>query len=69
MLISKVDPRSAAAQAGVRPGMLLTHVERKPITEAESFDKVVGGLSKGQQVLLQLKTPEGNGVFVVVKLN
>ncbi|MFM8931780.1 MAG: PDZ domain-containing protein, partial [Gemmataceae bacterium] len=69
VLISKVDPRSAAAQAGIRAGMLLTHVERKPVSDTESFDKVVAGLSKGQQVLLQLRTPEGNGVFVVVKLN
>lgn len=69
VLINKVDLRSAAAQAGIRAGMLLTHVERKPVSDTESFDKVVAGLSKGQQVLLQLRTPEGNGVFVVVKLN
>jgi serine protease Do len=68
VVVSKVDPNSAAAAAGIRPGMLVTHVERKPVGDVESFDKVVSGLSKGQQVLLQLRTPEGNGVFVVVKL-
>lgn len=67
VVISKVDPGSAAAVAGIRPGMLLTHVERKPVQDADAFAKVVEGLNKGQQVLLQLRTPEGNAIFVVVK--
>jgi hypothetical protein len=38
------------------------------VADTDSFDKVVASLAKGQQVLLQLRTPEGNGVFMVVKL-
>ena len=68
VLVSKVLPNSPAAVAGVRPGLLLTHIERKPVADTDSFDKVVASLAKGQQVLLQLRTPEGNGVFMVVKL-
>lgn len=67
VLVTQVERGSAAEQAGIRPGLLLTHVEKKVVSGLDSFTRVTAGLTSGQQVLLQLRTPEGNALFLVVK--
>lgn len=67
VIITEVEPRSAAAEAGLRPGMLITRVERKPVPDAATFEKVVGALDAKADVLVQAVTPEGASLLVVVK--
>ncbi len=67
VIITEVEPRSPAAEAGLRPGMLVTRVERKPVPDAATFEKVVGALDTKADVLVQAVTPEGANLLVVIK--
>ena len=67
VIITEVEPRSPAAEAGLRPGMLVTRVERKPVPDAATFERVVGALDAKADVLVQAVTPEGASLLVVVK--
>ena len=67
VLITDVDPESAAGRAGLRSGMLILQVDGKPVkTVAEvqtAFDK--SSLAKGY--LLQVRSPQGGTMYVLVK--
>ena len=67
VLITDVDPASAAGRAGLRSGMLILQVDGKPVkTVAEvqiAFDK--SSLAKGY--LLQVRSPQGGTMYVLVK--
>ncbi|MBU6293544.1 MAG: Do family serine endopeptidase [Planctomycetes bacterium] len=67
VIITEVEPRSPAAEAGLRPGMLITRVERKPVPDTAAFEKAVSGLDPKADVLVQAATPDGANLLVVVK--
>ena len=66
-LISRVEPGSVAANAGLGRGVLLTRVDRTTVTNAttarEALDR--GSLQKG--ILLQVRTPQGGANFVLLQ--
>ncbi len=66
-LITKVEPGGSAASAGLRPGMVIAKVEKKPVTSASDAKDAVakGALDKG--ILLQVKTPAGGSAYVLLK--
>jgi serine protease Do len=63
-LVSQVAPDSPAYEAGLRPGDLITEINRKPIKNAE---QAVAATAKpaGNQTLLQIWS-HGNNRYVVV---
>ncbi len=66
-LIAKVEPGSSADSAGLRRGMVIAKVEKKPVTSASEAREAVekGALDKG--ILLQVKTPAGGSAYVLLK--
>jgi serine protease Do len=64
VVVTRVDPRSAAARAGVRPGDVLLEVNRTSVDNLQSFQQVYGK-AKGAVVLLVNR--RGNSVFIVVR--
>ncbi|HEV2949309.1 MAG TPA: PDZ domain-containing protein, partial [Gemmataceae bacterium] len=66
-LITKVEPGSSADSAGLRRGMVIAKVEKKPVTSASEAREAVekGALDKG--ILLQVKTPAGGSAYVLLK--
>jgi len=54
--VQSVDPRSAAARAGLREGDIIIGINRRPIVTMEDFRKLAGG--KGQ-LLLHLRRGPG----------
>jgi serine protease Do len=66
-LISRVEPGSVAATAGLRRGMLLTRVNQTAVTSAASARETLnqGTLAKG--ILLQVRSPQGGTNFVLLQ--
>ena len=65
VVVSSVDPSSAAAAAGIRPGDLIQEVNRKPVHNVNEYQQAVSG--NGKQPLLLLVFRGGATHFVVVE--
>jgi serine protease Do len=68
-LITKVEPGSPAATAGLRRGMVIAKVEKKPVTSASEAKEAVAKESLDKGILLQVKTPTGGSAYVMLKAN
>ena len=55
VVISKVNPKSAAALAGIKKGALILAVDQHPVTTVEEFQEAVKNSSGSKGVLLLLK--------------
>jgi serine protease Do len=53
--VSNVEPNSAAAEAGLRPGDLLLEVNRQEVKSLEDYNKVLAGVDKKESILLLVK--------------
>ncbi len=62
--ISAVEPKSAAWEAGLRPGTMISHVFQTPIDRPETFYQQVSG----KQGLVRLKVVEADGTRRVIDL-
>ncbi len=65
VVISQVDPDSAAAQAGIQQGDVIQEVNRKPVHNVDQYQQALSG-SANQPVLLLLDRG-GTTLFVVVQ--
>ncbi|HET9933386.1 MAG TPA: Do family serine endopeptidase [Polyangiaceae bacterium] len=63
-VVTRVDPRSAVARAGIRPGDVLLEVNRVPVDSLQKFQDLYSK-TKGNVVLLINR--HGTTVFVVVR--
>jgi membrane-associated protease RseP (regulator of RpoE activity) len=54
-LVSAVVPNSPAAQAGIRPGDLITQLDTQPIVAPAVFVSAIDGLQPGNAVDIQLQ--------------
>lgn len=66
VVITEVQPGSVAHMAGLREGMVITQVNRKPVRDAEQFAKMVKDSKDG--VLLLVRTEQGSR-FVVLSVD
>lgn len=57
-----IDPRSAAARSGLRPGDVVVGVNRQPVESVSEFEKLAS--NKDAQLLLQVE--RGNNAFFIV---
>ena len=55
VIVSNVEPNSAAAEAGLRPGDLLLEVNRQEVKSLEDYNKVLAGVDKKESILLLVK--------------
>jgi serine protease Do len=66
VVITAVDPQSAAGAAGLRPGDLVLEANRKPIKDAAEFSKVVDAAKPGESLLFLVRRGESS-LFLVLK--
>ncbi len=64
VVVSRVDPSSAADEAGVQRGDVIVEVDRKPVKSVDDFDKLTSQ-SGTKQVLLRLQRG-GSSLFVAL---
>jgi serine protease Do len=65
VLIQRVEPDSAAAQEGLRAGMLIRKVGRTPVTNVEEYAEAIKKNLDQNGVLLSVRTGAGNRLLVV----
>ncbi len=58
MVIQSVVPGSFADQQGLVAGLAITRINRQATATREQFDKVVGGLKSGQDVVFEVVNPK-----------
>jgi serine protease Do len=66
-VISRVEPGGAAANAGLRRGMLITRVDQAAVTSAASAREALGKGSLQKGILLQIRAPQGGTNFVLLQ--
>jgi len=65
VVVSKVEPGSAAAEAGLKRGDVISQVNRKPVTSSSTFEQAVR--SSGDGPVLLLVNRGGGSLFVVIQ--
>ncbi len=70
VLITRVDPNSAAAEKHLAPGMVIAEVQQQPVTNAADLQNRIDKLKNDgkKSVMLLVVTPDGDQNFVVVGL-
>jgi serine protease Do len=63
VVITELDPNSAAAQEGLQPGDIIQSIDRRPVRNAEEFTSLAAKV-KGDVLLRVVR--QGNGFFIVV---
>ena len=63
VVITEVQPDSAAAEAGLAPGTVITSVNRKPVETPDDFDKAIP--SKSKNILLRVFKNRGFSYVVL----
>jgi serine protease Do len=66
-LVSKVTENSPAANAGLRPNMLVTRVDREAVKSAADFQEKINKASLDKGILIQVQTQGGGSAYVVLK--
>ena len=67
MLVTKVDPDKAAADEGIRSGMVIMKVGKKNVKNVHDFKRRSKGESLKKGVVLLVRSPQGGSHFVVLK--
>jgi serine protease Do len=67
-IILGVERGSAAAEAGLAKGLLITKVDQTPVTSAKEFETAMAAASKEKGALLLVMRPTGESDFVVLKM-
>jgi serine protease Do len=66
-LITRVENEGLAGEGGLRRGMLVTKVDKKPITSAKELRDRIASVSLDEGVLLQVETPQGGTNYILLK--
>lgn len=66
VVVSQVAPEGPAAEAGVRRGDVVREVNRKPVTDMDSYQETTTQLDPESPVLLLLER-RGSGIYVALK--
>jgi len=64
MSVQSVRPGSFADQEGLGPGLVITHINKQPTTNKAQFDKVVGSLKPGDDVVFEVMDPRHPSVGI-----
>jgi S1-C subfamily serine protease len=60
VLVTRVEPLSAAADAEIRRGTVIVEVNRTPIRSAGDYQRAASAVRPGEVVLLYLYDPVSN---------
>jgi serine protease Do len=58
VVIADVEAHSPAARAGVQRGMILTHIDGRPIRTRQDFEQILDSLGPGDRLTLTLRDEE-----------
>ena len=58
VVVTQVEPGSAAAQAGIRPGAVILEVNRDPVSNTREFSRAVGEADEDERILLLVRQGE-----------
>ncbi len=67
VVVANVDRDGLAAQAGLRRGMLIAKIDRKPVSSASKAKEMLEAGSLKDGLLLQVQSPQGGTSFLVLK--
>jgi serine protease Do len=67
VVVRKVAPGSAASEAGIRVGDVITLIDTTPIKSMKTFEQAVEGLKGGSSVPLRL-IRQGAPLFIGLKV-
>jgi serine protease Do len=71
VVVTDVQPGSVAAEAGLARGVVITKINRKPVTSAKDVRNVLDKAPSGKSILLQVQYPErpggGGSGYIVIK--
>ncbi|MGH7930754.1 MAG: PDZ domain-containing protein, partial [Candidatus Binatia bacterium] len=66
VVVTAIDPGSAADEAGIRRGDVIVEVDRKPVRGVEDYRKAIGGSRKGRGLLFLVRRGEST-LFLALK--
>ncbi|MGE5817832.1 MAG: DegQ family serine endoprotease [Deltaproteobacteria bacterium] len=66
VVVTAVEPGSAADEAGIRPRDVILEVDRKPIRNLDEYKKSIAGIRKGKGVLFLVRRGEST-LFLALK--
>src|SRR5919109_1379451 len=66
VVVTAVEPGSAADEAGIRRGDVILQVDQKPVRSVDEFRKLVAGTKKGKGVLFLVRRGEST-LFLALK--
>ncbi len=66
IVVTAVEPGSAADEGGIRRGDVIVEIDRKPVRSVEEYKKAIGGIRKGRGVLFLVRRGEST-IFLALK--
>jgi serine protease Do len=67
VLVTQVKPGSFADESGLTPGLIITEINRQPVTGIEQFQSLVSALKAGQDVgfrVVDSRNPTAGGTYL-----
>jgi serine protease Do len=67
VVVTAVKPGSFADEAGVQPGLIITELNRQPVTGIDQFQSLVSALKAGQDVgfrVVDSRNPTAGGSYL-----
>ncbi|MGC2403150.1 MAG: trypsin-like peptidase domain-containing protein [Acidobacteriaceae bacterium] len=67
VLVTQVKPGSFADESGLAPGLVITEINRQPVTGLDQFQSLVSGLKTGQDVgfrVVDSRNPTAGGTYL-----
>ena len=68
VVVTDVAPGSSGDQAGIRPGDAILEINRRPVTDVESFRKVITSVKPGEVVPVYVQRGGGRNEYVVLSV-
>jgi serine protease Do len=68
VVVTDVAPDSSGAKAGIRPGDAVLEINRQPVKDVESFQRIVASMKPGEVVPVYVQRGGGRNEYVVLSL-
>jgi serine protease Do len=68
VVVTDVTPGSSGAQAGIRPGDAILEINRQPVTDVETFRRIVASVKPGEVVPVYVQRGGGRNEYVVLSI-
>ena len=68
VVVTDVAPGGSGAQAGIRPGDAILEINRQPVKDVESFQRIVASMKAGEVVPVYVQRGGGRNEYVVLSI-